>query len=281
MPRAVIYTRVSTAEQVDNYSLATQRRQCEEFCARNGMEVDSVFVEEGASAKTPERTEFKRMLAYCSENAKSIDFVVVHDVSRFSRSSLDYEVIRDALRRVGISLRSATQAFDESAAGELVGGMLAMVANFENRQKAERTVAGMKAALANGRWTHQAPLGYVKPTARDGAPSLAPDPERAPLIRDAFERIATGTSTAREVLREVTALGLRTKKGKRLSDQSFASMVRNPIYAGWMRVPRFDFEGPGDFESIVDRDLFDAAQAVVTSSPSKAGGIQVTRSKRD
>ncbi len=263
MTRAVVYTRVSTAEQVENFSLDTQRRYCDDYCARNEIEVDRVFVDEGASAKTAERAEFQRMLAYCAENRKRLDFVIVYDVSRFSRNMLDYEVVRATLHELGISLRSATQPFDDSPAGELVGGMLAIFANFENRQRAERTVAGMKAALASGRWTHQPPLGYQKPKDRDHGPSLAPDPDRAPLVRLAFERVATGRFSKREVLKEVTSLGLRTKKGRPMSDQSFATMLRNPIYAGRLRVERFGFDGPGDFDPIVDQALFEAVQAVL------------------
>jgi DNA invertase Pin-like site-specific DNA recombinase len=39
--KAVVYTRVSSAEQVENHSLATQKRACEEFCERGGIEVET------------------------------------------------------------------------------------------------------------------------------------------------------------------------------------------------------------------------------------------------
>lgn len=55
MTRSVIYIRVSTAEQVDNYSLETQLKACREYCDREGLEVDSIFREEGESAKTSAR----------------------------------------------------------------------------------------------------------------------------------------------------------------------------------------------------------------------------------
>src|SRR5207249_445439 len=53
--KAVIYCRVSTKEQTQNLSLPTQRRACEQYCDRHGLEVVRVFVEEGESAKTTER----------------------------------------------------------------------------------------------------------------------------------------------------------------------------------------------------------------------------------
>jgi len=54
---AVIYTRVSSEEQVNNMSLGEQERICREFIAHRpeNLTVDKVFVEEGESAKTAEK----------------------------------------------------------------------------------------------------------------------------------------------------------------------------------------------------------------------------------
>ncbi len=49
----------------------------------------------------------------------------------------------------------------------------------------------MMAALARGRWPFLAPLGYVNGSGPDGR-SLVPDPERAPLVRKAFELCVSG-----------------------------------------------------------------------------------------
>jgi site-specific DNA recombinase len=61
--RAVIYTRISTSEQVENHSLDTQLSACLEYCQREGLDVDSVFREEGESAKTSDRPELQKMSA--------------------------------------------------------------------------------------------------------------------------------------------------------------------------------------------------------------------------
>jgi hypothetical protein len=52
--------------------------------------------------------------------------------------------------------------------------------------------------------------------------SLQPDPDRAPLIREAFELIASGRyMTTDAVLKIVTAMGLVSKAGKPLTKQTF------------------------------------------------------------
>ena len=62
MVGAVIYIRVSTKEQTENLSLATQLKACEEYCERQGFNVVARFREEGESAKTTDRTELQKLL---------------------------------------------------------------------------------------------------------------------------------------------------------------------------------------------------------------------------
>src|SRR3954464_12679242 len=92
-------------------------------------------------------------------------------------------------------------------------GVLAAFAQFDNDCRSDRTRAGMKAALELGRWTFLAPLGYPNAHRSTGR-SLIPDPERAPLVRRAFEDFATGHFTKHEVRNNANALGLTTRRGK-------------------------------------------------------------------
>ena len=84
---AVIYARVSTKEQIDNLSLETQVRDCRAYCATNGLTVEKIFLEEGESAKTANRTQLNAMIEYCSAKRSSIHAVVVWRVDRFSRNA--------------------------------------------------------------------------------------------------------------------------------------------------------------------------------------------------
>ena len=77
MVGAIIYIRVSTKEQTENLSLPTQLRVCEEYCRREGFEILERFKEEGESAKTTDRRELQRMLAYCRSNKGKVHFLVV------------------------------------------------------------------------------------------------------------------------------------------------------------------------------------------------------------
>ena len=141
-------------------------------------------------------------------------------------------------------------------------GVLAAFAQFDNDVRSDRTRAGMRAALELGRWTFPAPLGYLNAPKWSGR-SLVHDPDRAELVKRAFEALATGRYTKQEVIARATAAGLRTRKNLTLSPQSFGQMMRNPIYVGKVESPDYGVSVQGDFEPIVDEATFFRAQAVL------------------
>jgi len=147
-------------------------------------------------------------------------------------------------------------------------GMLAAIAQFDNDQRAEKTTLGMKEALSRGRWTFPAPLGYRNAHRRDGTKTIEPDPETAPLVRRAFELYAKGNHSKREVLEQVTILGLRTKRGNRMSAQSFGQMLKHPLYAGRIRNDKWGIDVQGDFEPIVDEHTFRRVQLAMRKAAS-------------
>src|SRR5712691_11465854 len=255
MVGAVTYIRVSTKEQTENLSLSTQLKACEEYCQRQGFEVLARFREEGESAKTADRTELQKLLQFCRLHKGRVQFVVVFNLTRFAREKYDHFALRAHLKSLGISLRSATEPIDDTSAGKLMEGVLASFAQFDNDIRSDRTRAGMKAALELGRWTFLAPLGYMNAPRAMGK-SLIPDPERAPLVRRAFQDFATGRFTKHEVRKAVNALGLKTRRGQPVPSQTFDAMLRNRVYIGQIDVPDFGISRRGDFEPLVTERVF-------------------------
>jgi site-specific DNA recombinase len=252
--RAVLYCRVSTKDQLQNLSLPTQEKGCIDYCLRNGYEVDRIFVEEGESAKTADRTQLNKLLAYCRENKGRIHAVIVYAVSRFSRDRYSHVVLRAQLATLGITLRSVTEPIDDSSTGKLIEGVVSTVAQFDNDVRSERTVTGMKARLERGDWTFRPPLGYVKSLDAAGKKSNVPDPVRAPLIQKMFELYSTGLYSKEEVRAQITELGLVTKNGKSLSPETFNRILSNPFYAGKLHVPAWSVRRPSNCPSLVGRE---------------------------
>ncbi len=244
---AVIYCRVSSKEQVDNFSLPTQEAACKEFCERHDWKVDRVFVERGESAKTADRTEFQRLLEYCRANKSLIDYVVVYNLSRFARNQYDHHVVRSLLHSLGITLRSVTEPIDDGVTGQLMEGIMAAFHEFDNALRRERAIAGMRAAVEAGKWCWGPPTGYDMV---DGV--LTPNDDAA-KVRRAFELVAGGYSIA-DAYREARDMGLEMNRS------GFYGMLRRSAYAGWVESKSQGIKAPGTHEPIVDQGVFDRVQ---------------------
>jgi len=161
MQRAVIYTRVSTEEQVANYSLESQEKECRRYASRNDMETVKVFREEGASAKTINgRPVLLQLLKHCQSKTNGITTVLVYKFDRWSRNTAEGLQVIAILSKVGINVISTTEPSENNAMGKFVRGMMLAVAEFDNNVRSERTTSGMKAAFEAGRWPWGAPIGY-------------------------------------------------------------------------------------------------------------------------
>lgn len=221
-----------------------------------------VFTDGGASAKTTQREAFQAMLRFCKDPRQAVGYVVVYDLSRFSRSMEDQMVVMSELKAHGVVLRSVTENIDESPSGKFLRNMTGAFNQYENDRKSERTVVGMKKAASLGRFPFKGPLGYINVGDGSGR-NLIPDPKSSRLISKAFELAATGLHAKTEILRMMTRLGLETAKGRALTPQTFQKLLLNPIYAGWVSIPSWAMKVPGAFEPLVDQEVFDRVQDVL------------------
>ena len=88
--KCYIYTRVSTAVQVDGYSLDAQRDKLAKYAEYQDMEVVKEFSDAGHSGKNINgRPEFSRMLEDIANGEDGVDFVLVFKLSRFGRNAAD------------------------------------------------------------------------------------------------------------------------------------------------------------------------------------------------
>ena len=232
---AVLYVRVSTTEQAEGpLNLINQENRCRDYCKQNKLNVIAVFVDPGESARTADRPEFQNMLRFCKARRKDVGYVVVQDLSRFARNLRDLTETTESLNAIGVLVRSVYEhQVDESATGKLNGALIGSFAEYYSNALSEKQKENTRRLVGAGLFPWKAPIGYVN--TKSGA-TIAPDSERAALITRAFELFATGQYTKAEVLLIVTGEGLRTAAGKPVTKQTFQAMLRNPLYAGWVRI---------------------------------------------
>ncbi len=251
----IIYCRVSSSEQVDGTSLESQQRMCEEYATRENISVLKVFVEKGESAKTADRTEFIKAIAFCSDKKNRVDFFIVYKLDRFSRNQLDHVTVRELLRKCKTELRSATEPISESPIGKLLEGVLSSVAEFDNSVRTERSVSGMRERLKQGVWVWRTPLGYYRLQKGD---NITPEPKLAPYIKMAFEEYAKGIYTYDKLAQFLNDRGFVTPLGCRAREQLMEKIIKNPLYCGVIKV--WDIETQGKWEPIVSEELWNSCQ---------------------
>ncbi len=260
--KAVVYLRVSTEEQVENYSLDTQKDICHKEAEKRGYEVVEIFREEGRSAKTVNRPELIRMLEYCRKNKKIIDAVIVYRLDRISRQTSDYLSIRKKLSECEIRLISASEPTGNSPTERFVETMLAGFAQMDNDIRSERTRNGMKARFLCGLRNGPVPLGYVNQSGYG-----TKDPENWDLIKAAWERMGTGTTTLREMAEILNKQGVRERnhgKVSLISNQTMSRMFKNKFYAGFIVSAAYNEEVKGQHVPMITEELFYRVQSVVT-----------------
>lgn len=249
--KGIIYCRVSSAEQVEGTSLKMQEKLCMEYAEKEGIEIVGIFIEEGESAKTVNRTQFQKALVMCSLKKPQVDYFIVHKLDRFARNQDDHFAAVTLLRKYGTLLRSVSEPVDESPLGRMIGGVLAATAEFDNSIRSWRSKNGMIEKVKRGEWVWSAPLGYKR--IRKGG-NLVVDEAYAPYILFIFKEYAKGTHSFKSLAELAAKAGMRTRQGKKPCMQLVEKILRNHLYYGQIRA--FGMEVKGDFEPIIDEDLF-------------------------
>lgn len=149
-PRAFPYLRWSSDPQTWGDSERRQNKKANDYCAREGLEIQEPFVDRGVSAKAGanrKRGAFKRLL----EQAKAGDYILIETQDRFSRE--DAITALNALK--DIVLRGITMVFIDSGMKITKDNYLkpevlfpcfmkCLTANDENQRKMERVQSGWK-----------------------------------------------------------------------------------------------------------------------------------------
>src|SRR6266516_3668218 len=182
--RIATYTRISTDEEHQPYSLEAQRERL------------------GAYAKSQEDWRIVRRFT-----------------DQASGAGLERPGLEQALQEAQVGFRSASEPFDTTnSAGRMMVQMLGVFAEFERATIVERVVAGMERKAARGEWNGgSVPFGYQLDAERR---FLIPDAAEAPLVAEIFASYAERLQGAQTIARRLSEDGNRTKQGKPFNAQA-------------------------------------------------------------
>jgi DNA invertase Pin-like site-specific DNA recombinase len=227
--RAAVYTRVSTEDQAkEGFSLEAQRQRLQAYCVAQGWTIASTYVDEGHSGRSTRRPAYQKMM----EERDGWDLILVIKMDRIHRNARNFMEMMDHLREWDKDFVSATESLDTSTAmGRFVMDIIQRIAQLESEQIGERVKMGMsqKAKTGPGILGFHAPLGYEF---TDG--QLVSNDGDAGVVREIFKRCVSG-ETLEEIASNLTADGLRTRRGTEWTAVKVFRILHNPIYAGFLR----------------------------------------------
>lgn len=260
--KCLIYTRVSTDRQSERGpSLPAQLSACRSYAQQHRCEILEEFTEAGASARTADRPEHRRLLKRCRRKADGISVVLVRKIDRSARNVTDDAMIKTLLKRSGIRGISVQEHFEDSISGQLVENILAAIADFYSANLSEEVKKGMKQLVLNGRWPHQPPRGYRFVGTPEGRRVLEIDPVQGPLMQQMFELYATGRWSLRELGREMCRRGMQASQGRPLSTANVRRFLSNPFFIG--RILWQGFDVAGVHPPLISAELYQQVQCVL------------------
>ena len=236
MQMAAIYTRVSSNQQREAHTIASQTAALVEWAATLDLEVPRqwVFEDEGYSAATLERPGLEQVRDLAA--AGDIQVVLVHSPDRLSRKYAYQVLLIEEFGRHGVETRFLNGPSNATAEDQLLVQFQGMIAEYERAQILERSRRGKRHRARAGEISvlGGAPYGYRYIRKRDDHPAayVVIDAE-ARVVRDVYEHYTvTGWSIA-AITRWLNEQGMPTRKvGTRWERSTVWAMLRNPAYRG-------------------------------------------------
>ena len=136
------YVRVSTENQLENYSIDEQTSRMKAYCSAMNFNLIKIYTDGGYSGGNTDRPALKQMLY--DLRSSQIDAVLVYKLDRLSRSQKDtLTLIEDCFLANGIDFISINENFDTSTPfGRAMIGILSVFAQLEKDQITERFTMG-------------------------------------------------------------------------------------------------------------------------------------------
>jgi len=256
--RVAIYTRISTNEENQPYSLEAQRKHLEQFVESQPKWLQTHFFTDQITGTTSKRPGLQAALL-AAKNGE-FDVLLIYRIDRISRrSEVLYEILK-TLKSCSVILQSATESFDNfTPQGKLTMGILSNFAQFERDTMVDRITKGIKEKASRGEWVGgNPPYGYEVDSDQATLIKVASE---APVVEGIFRDYIAKRSGAKAIAMDLNSKGYRTRRGKLWTFKSILDILRRPTYAGY--IVHHDETHEGQFEAIVSKELFNKVQELL------------------
>lgn len=225
-PRAAAYCRVSTKNGSQLDSLENQKLFFEKYTADNGIELVKIYADEGISGKQMKnRTEFIRMIDEAGSGL--FETVLVKDVSRFARNTVDFLSSIRELRRRGVEVFFLSNNMTNLGSSEFVLTIFGAAAQEESANISKRIKFGKDVNARKGRVPNVV-YGYK----RISLTRLEAEPREAEAVRDMYRMYTELGWGCGKIARELDRRGIAAKRGGKWEARTVHRILCNSLYCG-------------------------------------------------
>ncbi len=222
------YCRVSTDKADQLNSLEAQKEFFSEYTKRTGDTLVRLYADEGISGtKIKNRKEFLRMMADAEHGL--FEMVVVKDISRFARNTVDLLQNVRKLKSLGIETQFLTANMTSMGNSEFVLTIFGALAQEESANTSKRVKFGKKMNAEKGRVPNIV-YGYDK-TIGDYF-NLTINQKEAQVVRQIYQWYTKEGYGAAKIANMLNEKGLTTKRNCKWSQNATCRILTNELYTG-------------------------------------------------
>ena len=230
------YCRVSTDKDEQLDSLEHQKQFFLEYAEKNGHTLYHLYADEGITGTSlKKRTQFLRLMK--DAHIGLFDAVVVKDISRFARNTVDFlQSIRE-LKALGINTMFITANMESLGESEFVLTIFGAMAQEESANLSKRVKFGKKINAQKGR-VPQRIFGYD----RIDNFTLKINPKEAQVVREIYSLYLDNGLGCRTISLELNRRQRKTKFGYEWNPRGVRRVLTNPIYCGHYVNHKYEIE---------------------------------------
>ena len=234
--KAVIWTRVSSREQEEGYSLDAQKDRSTTYCRAKGLEILAVFeIVESSTRGT--REQFYEMINFVKRQ-KSCIALVCDKVDRLQRSFREVPVLEELRKSRKIELHFVTEGQmlnAKSNSSQIMSYQcFVMMAESYTNNISDNVCRSLEEMRKKGKWAHHAPVGYKNVRDANGNSDIVLDEDNHFIITRLFKEFSIGTYNLEQITRKAADFGLKMKSSKKLHKQTIRGILSNRFYIGEM-----------------------------------------------
>jgi len=252
-------------------SIDSQIKEMTDLATKDGIVVKEVRKESHSAKISGQRPVFMGLLN--DLRIGRFTGVLTWAPDRLSRNAGDLGMLVDLMDQGKlVQIRTYSQVFSNNPNEKFLLMILCSQAKLENDQKGLNVKRGIRAKCEMGFRPGMAPLGYFN-RAFNGIKDVIVDPERGPIVTEAFQKVADSGTSGRTLKKWLVERGFTNRSGSAVSLSQIYLMLKNPFYYG-------EFEYPigggnwykGSYQPLITKEVFDKVQKQLYVPPKSKWG---------